>query len=55
MDNVCVECMIQKYKESGQVVNEDPALLMLKQWPASRQYRDNPEDLPGLEQMVCVV
>ncbi|XP_058942043.2 uncharacterized protein [Pocillopora verrucosa] len=52
MDDVCVECMIQKYKESGQVVNEDPALLMLKQWPASRQYRDNPEDLPGLEQMV---
>nr|XP_058942043.1 uncharacterized protein LOC131770347 [Pocillopora verrucosa] len=52
MDDVCVECMIQKYKDSGQMAREDPALLMLKQWPAAKQYKNNPEDLSGLEQMV---
>lgn len=31
---------------------EDPALVVLKQWPVSRQYKDNPEKLPGLEQQV---
>ena len=52
MDEVHVERLIQKYKNSGEFELEDPALVMLKQWPASRQYKDNPEKLPGLEQQV---
>ena len=52
MDEVHVERLIQKYKDSGEFESEDPALVMLKQWPASRQYKDNPEKLPGLEQQV---
>ncbi|CAH3168855.1 unnamed protein product, partial [Pocillopora meandrina] len=50
MDEVTVERLIQKYKDNGELDDEDPALLMLKQWPASKQYIDNPEKLPGLEQ-----
>ena len=53
MDEVHVERLIQKYKDRGEFVSEDPALVMLKQWPASKQYKDNPEKLPGLEQLVC--
>ena len=52
MDEVHVERLIQKYKNSGEFELEDPALVMLKQWPASRQYKDNPEKLLGLEQQV---
>lgn len=54
MDEVHVERLIQKYKDGGEVVGEDPALLMLKKWPISKKYNDNPEKLPGLEQLVCV-
>lgn len=52
MDEVTVERLIQKYKDNRELDDEDPALLMLKQWPASKQYIDNPEKLPGLEQKV---
>lgn len=52
MDEVHVERLIQKYKNSGEFEFENPALVLLKQWPASRQYKDNPEKLPGLEQQV---
>lgn len=34
--------------------NEDPALLLLKQWPECKKYKDNPEKLAGLEQKVYV-
>lgn len=54
MDEISVERMILKYKDSGQMAREDPALLMLKQWPAAKQYKNNPEDLSALEQMVSV-
>lgn len=52
MGEVHVERLIQKYKDSGEFESEDPALVMLKQWPASKQYNDNPEKLPGLEKQV---
>ena len=53
MDEVRVERLIQKYKDNGEVTSEDPALVMLKKWPASKQYQDNSDRLPGLEQLVC--
>ena len=52
MDEVHVERLIQKYKNSGEFELEDPALVVLKQWPVSRQHKDNPEKLPGLEKQV---
>ena len=52
MDEVTVEQLIQKYKDGRELASEDPALVMLKQWPASKQHKDNPEKLPGLEQKV---
>jgi len=55
MDEVRVERLIQKYKDSGELASEDPALVMLKKWPASKQYRYNSDRLPGLEQLVCTV
>lgn len=45
MDAVGVERLIQSF-------DEDPALLLLKQWPECKKYKDNPEKLPGLEQKV---
>ena len=53
MDEVRVERLIQKYKDNGELVSEDPALVMLKKWPASKQYQDNSDRLPGLEKLVC--
>ena len=53
MDEVRVERLIQKYKDNGELASEDPALVMLKQWPAYKQYKDNSDKLPGLEQQVC--
>ena len=53
MNEVHVEKLIWKYKDSGELDSEDPALLMLKKWPASEQYKDNPDELRGLEQLVC--
>ena len=52
MDEVRVERLVQKYKESGELDSEDPALLMLKKWLVSKQCKDNAEKLPGLEQQV---
>ncbi|PFX32211.1 hypothetical protein AWC38_SpisGene2939, partial [Stylophora pistillata] len=52
LGEVHVERMIQKYKDSGELDHEDPALVMLKQWPASKQYQDNPDKLQGLEQKI---
>ena len=54
MDDVSVERLIQDYKNNGELASEDPALLMLKNWPASKQYKDNSDKLPGLEQLVCL-
>ena len=55
MGEVHVERMIQKYKDRGEIDHEleDPALVMLKQWPASKRYQDNPDKLPSLEQQAC--
>ena len=55
MDEVRVERLMQKYKDNGEQVNKDPALVVLKQWPASKQYRDNSDRHPGLEQLVCIM
>lgn len=52
MDEVRVERLVQKYKESGELDSEDPALLMLKKWLVSKQCKDNAEKLPGPEQQV---
>lgn len=53
MDVVTVETMIQSYKESRELEDKDPVLLMFKQWPQSKKYQDNFGKLPGLEQKVC--
>lgn len=53
MDEVNVEKLIQKFKDSGELESEDPALLMLKKWPTSKQYQENSEKLSGLEKLVC--
>ena len=55
MDEVRVERLIQKYKDNGELANEDPALVMLKKWPVSKQYQYNSDYLPGLEQLVCII
>lgn len=52
MDAVGVERLIQSFKDNGELDHEDPALLLLKQWPECKKYKDNPEKLPGLEQKV---
>ncbi|XP_022777940.1 uncharacterized protein LOC111319429 [Stylophora pistillata] len=49
MDEVRVERLIQSYKDNGELDSEDPALTMLKHWPASKQYKNKPDKLPGLE------
>ena len=33
MDAVSVERLIQRFRDNGELENEDPALLLLKQWP----------------------
>lgn len=53
MDEVNVEKLIQKFKDSGELESEDPALLMLKKWPTAKQYQENSEKLSGLEKLVC--
>lgn len=53
MDEVQVEQLIQNYKVNGEILGEDPALEMLKIWPTSKQYKDNPDKLPSLEKLVC--
>ena len=55
MDEVRVERLIQKYKDNGELVSEDPALVMLKKWAASKQYQANSHRLTGLEQLVCIM
>ena len=50
MDLITVERLAQKYRDNGELESADPALMMLKQWPASKQYKENPERLLGLEQ-----
>ena len=55
MDEVRVERLIQKYKDNGELVSEDPALVMLKKWPTSKQYQDYSDRLPGLEQLVGII
>lgn len=52
MDEVHVERLIQKYKDGGELDGEDPALLMLKQWPGSEKYKDDSDKLRALEQRV---
>lgn len=53
MTEVRVKRMIQKYQECGELDSEDPALVMLKQWPASTHYKDRPKKPPGPEKLVC--
>ncbi|XP_066015450.1 uncharacterized protein [Pocillopora verrucosa] len=52
MAEVRVGKIIQNYMDNGEVESEDPALVMLKQWPVSKQYKDYPEKLPGLEKLI---
>lgn len=52
MDEVRVERLIQKYKDSGNMDSNDPALLMLKRWPSTKQYKYNSDHLPSLEQLI---
>ena len=55
MDEVRVERLIQKFKDNGELASEDPALVMLKTWPALKQYQSKSDRLPGLEQLVCIM
>ncbi|PFX13155.1 hypothetical protein AWC38_SpisGene22794 [Stylophora pistillata] len=52
MDEVSVERLIKEYQDKGQMDNEDPALLMLKKWPSAKQFTENSDKLPGLEQLI---
>lgn len=52
IDEARVERLIQKYKKNGELDSEDPALLMLKRWPLAKQFQDNTDSLPSLEQLV---
>ncbi|CAH3156923.1 unnamed protein product, partial [Pocillopora meandrina] len=52
MDEVQVEQLIQNYKVNGEILGEDPALVMLKIWPTSKQYKDNPDKPPSLEKLI---
>ena len=52
MDEVRVERLINQFLDGGEMDCEDPALVMLKQWPANKQNRDNPDKNRGLEQLV---
>ncbi|XP_022805180.1 uncharacterized protein LOC111342367 [Stylophora pistillata] len=52
MDEVRVEGLIKKYQNSGEIDSVDPALVMLKQWPASKQNRNDPDKNRGLEQLI---
>nr|XP_058944308.1 uncharacterized protein LOC131772437 [Pocillopora verrucosa] len=52
MDEVHVERLIQKYKDGRELDGEDPALLMLKQWPGSEKYKDDSDKLRALEQQI---
>ena len=54
MDAVNVERLIQRFRDNGELENEDPALLLLKQWPECKKYKDNPEKLAGLKQKVYI-
>lgn len=45
MDAVSVERLIQRFRDNGELENEDPALLLLKQWPECKKYKENPENL----------
>ena len=55
MHEVYVERLIQKYKDDGELNSEDPALVMLKTWPTSRQSKDKPDKLPGLQRLVILI
>ena len=55
LDEVYVERLIQKYRDDGELNSEDPALVMLKTWPTSRQYKDKPDKLPGLQRLVILI
>lgn len=52
IDEARVERLIQKYKKNGELDSEDPALLMLKRWPLAKQFQDNTDSLPSLEQLI---
>lgn len=53
MNEVQVEGMIQRYRDNGELDSEDPALIMLKQWPLSERFKNEPDKLASLEKLVC--
>lgn len=53
MNEVQVEGMIQRYRDNGELDSEDPALIILKQWPLSERFRNEPDKLASLEKLVC--
>ena len=61
MDEVRVRRLIQKYSDDGELDRADPALMMLKEWPSSQLYIDNPRTFQGsnswyvlLERMIYI-
>lgn len=55
MDEVRVEGLIKNYQDNGEMDSVDPALVMLKQWPASKQNRNYSDKNRGLEQLSAQV
>lgn len=53
MNEVQVEGMIQRYRDNGELDSEDPAMIMLKQWPLSERFKNEPDKLASLEKLVC--
>lgn len=53
MNEVQVEGMIQRYRDNRELDSEDPALIMLKQWPLSEHFKNEPDKLASLEKLVC--
>lgn len=41
-DEVKVEILIARFEDGGRQFSEDPLLVLLKKWPASETFSDNP-------------
>ena len=54
MDEVRVERLVAKYEDGGSDPKDDPLLVLLKKWPESGKYKENPRLRASLEHQVIV-
>ena len=54
MDEVRVERLVAKYEDGGSDPKDDPLLVLLKKWPESGKYKENPRLRASLEHQVCL-